>query len=48
MARPHPGAKPKLEGKMSDIIKRVMTQVLVEYKFHFITSKSQNVTSTFF
>ena len=30
------GPKPKLEGKMSDIIKRVMGQVLKEYKIHLV------------
>ena len=30
------GPKPKLEGKMSDIIKRVMGQVLKEYKLHLV------------
>ena len=30
------GPKPKLEGKMGDIIKRVMTQVLKEYKIHLV------------
>ncbi len=30
------GPKPKLEGKMSDIIKRVMGQVLKEYKMHLV------------
>lgn len=30
------GPKPKLEGKMSDLVKRVMSQVLREYKFHLI------------
>ncbi len=30
------GPKPKLEGKMSDIVKRVMSQVLKEYKMHLI------------
>ncbi len=37
MARPHPGAKaPKTEGKMSDILKRIFSVVLKEYKFHLI------------
>ena len=30
------GPKPKLEGKMSDIIKRLMGQVLKEYKIHLV------------
>ena len=30
------GAKPKLEGKMSDILKRVMTLLFKEYKFHLL------------
>ena len=30
------GPKPKLEGKMSDIIKRIMGQVLKEYKIHLV------------
>lgn len=30
------GPKPKLEGKMSDLIKRVMGQVLKEYKIHLV------------
>ena len=30
------GPKPKLEGKMSDLIKRVMGQVLKEYKLHLV------------
>ncbi len=30
------GPKPRLEGKMSDIIKRVMGQVLKEYKLHLV------------
>lgn len=30
------GPKPKLEGKMSDIIKRVMGQVLKDYKIHLV------------
>ena len=30
------GPKPQLEGKMGDIIKRVMSQVLKEYKLHLV------------
>ena len=30
------GPKPKLEGKMGDIFKRVMSQVLTEYKVHLV------------
>ena len=42
MAGPRPGGprprgmKPQLEGKMSDILKRVMALVFKEYKFHLI------------
>lgn len=36
MAKAHPGAKPKLEGSMNDILKRVMGLVFKEYKFHMI------------
>ena len=37
MARPHPGARPpKTEAKMGDLIKRIMSQVLKEYKVHLV------------
>ena len=37
MARPHPGARPpKTEAKMSDLLKRIMSQVLKEYKVHLV------------
>lgn len=36
MGRPAPGARPKLEGSMSSILKRVMALVFKEYKFHLI------------
>lgn len=37
MARPHPGARPpKTEAKMGDLLKRIMSQVLKEYKVHLV------------
>lgn len=36
MGRPAPGARPKLEGSMGSILKRVMALVFKEYKFHLI------------